>query len=80
MTALSPARLRWVKSDWNRTVAAGQKTFELGKPPRASLTTLTCEPIPISAAFHYAQIKFQAQRGGRAFDENDLWIVATAYP
>lgn len=39
---------------------------------------LPCEPIPETAADHYARIKRQTQRKGTPLDENDLWIAATA--
>jgi tRNA(fMet)-specific endonuclease VapC len=37
-----------------------------------------CEPIPETAADHYARIKRETERKGVRLDENDLWIAATA--
>lgn len=37
-----------------------------------------CEPVPVTAGDHYAQIKTSRQKTGLTLDENDLWIAATA--
>lgn len=39
---------------------------------------VTCEPVPVSAAAHYARIKWARQQRGARMEENDLWIVAAA--
>ena len=42
------------------------------------LTSLEGEPVPVSAAEHYARIKRAREQAGTPMDENDLWIAATA--
>jgi predicted nucleic acid-binding protein len=38
----------------------------------------SCEPIPERAGDFYAAVKLARQQRGRALDENDLWVAATA--
>jgi predicted nucleic acid-binding protein len=42
------------------------------------LSKFPCEAVPAQAADIYADIKNMRQRNGRALDENDLWVAATA--
>ena len=40
---------------------------------------IPCDPIHETAGDHFAGIKLTRQRKGLTLDENDLWIVATAF-
>ena len=57
---------------------AGRKRDALHNQVRTILSTIPCEPVPITAAVIYATIKTQRQTAGRPMDANDLWIAATA--
>jgi predicted nucleic acid-binding protein len=39
---------------------------------------ISCREIPMAAANHYARLKQACKARGRALNENDLWIAATA--
>src|SRR4051812_116841 len=72
------------------TISLGEVLFGLAKMPQgarrqrieartaAAFATLVAEPVPTSAAQHYASIKAFRRSTGRTLDENDLWIAATA--
>ena len=71
-------------------IVRGEILYGLARLPqgrrRESLTmqtaplfdSVTCEPVPESAADAYAKIKRSREQQGLTLDENDLWIAATA--
>jgi predicted nucleic acid-binding protein len=56
----------------------GLKREALQDQVQTVLPTVSCEPVPVSAAAIYARIKTQRQGVSRSMDANDLWIAATA--
>lgn len=57
----------------------GRRRQELENQAAPLFAIIPCEPIPETAADHYAGIKLARQREGLTLDENDLWIAATAF-
>jgi len=56
----------------------GRKREALQEQVQTVLSTVSCEPVPVSAGAIYARIKTQRQGVGRPMDANDLWLAATA--
>ena len=56
----------------------GTRRDALSSKAIAALSGMPCEGVPPAAADHYGRLKAAAERRGIAFDENDLWIAATA--
>lgn len=56
----------------------GKKRRDLETKALNLFAAIPCEPVPESAADHYAHIKREVERKGTPLDENDLWIAATA--
>ncbi|MGD0949027.1 MAG: PIN domain-containing protein [Candidatus Binatia bacterium] len=56
----------------------GRRRESLAKQTASLFGTITCEPAPESAGDAYAKIKRSREQQGLPFDENDLWIAATA--
>lgn len=56
----------------------GRRQAELSAKADATFRAFPCEPVPVEAARHYAELKAACQRRGLPMDENDLWIAATA--
>ena len=57
---------------------AGRRRSELESAAARLLSAFRCEPIPETAAEHYASVKLSQQLRGLPMGENDLWIAATA--
>src|SRR5437763_729704 len=55
----------------------GKRREALEAKATTVFAAIPCEPIPVSAADHYARIKLTQQQQGLSLDENDLWIAAT---
>ena len=56
----------------------GKRRADLKAKADKLFASLPCEVIPEAAGDHYANVKFACQSKGLAFDENDLWLAATA--
>ena len=59
-------------------LAPGQRRQELETKAVALFARIPGEPMRESAGDHYANVKLARQKQGLAWDENDLWIAATA--
>jgi predicted nucleic acid-binding protein len=59
-------------------LAPGKNKDDLRIQVESLFQTATCEPIHISTAQRYSQIKCAMEKGGLALGENDLWIAACA--
>lgn len=57
---------------------SGKRRDDLEQKAQQILAILPCEPVPTSAAEHYATVKLARSSKGLSLDENDLWIVAVA--
>ena len=55
-----------------------RRRAELEAEGRQFLAAIVCEPVPERAADYYAAVKLAHQQRGLAWDENDLWVAATA--
>jgi len=62
----------------NERLPAGQRKQSLERKATRFSSDCPCEPVPATAADHYARIKTRLQQAGLPLDENDLWIAATA--
>ena len=58
-------------------LAQGRRRAALDAKARKLFSSLPCEPIPMVAGDHYANVKLAQQRRGLSLDENDLWLAAT---
>ena len=56
----------------------GKKQTDLEARARAILTAMLIEPITESIAQAYGRLKASLEGRGLNFDDNDLWIAATA--
>ncbi len=56
----------------------GRRHDELQRKATRLFETVQCDPVPVAAADHYADLKVSRERAGLVLDENDLWIAATA--
>lgn len=56
----------------------GRRRENLTKQAEPLFATIACEAVPESAGDAYAKIKRMREQQGLAFDENDLWLAATA--
>lgn len=61
-----------------RRLPVSRRRMALETKSAGVLKDCRCEPVPATAAEHYASIKSELQRVGLPLDENDLWIAATA--
>ncbi len=57
---------------------AGRRRSDLEEAARVAFVRIPCVPTSCLAADVYASVKLARQLSGRAMDENDLWIAATA--
>jgi predicted nucleic acid-binding protein len=57
---------------------SGRRRDALEQVAMPVLNSFNSVAVPSEAAEHYANIKLECQRAGKALDENDLWIAATA--
>ena len=60
-----------------RRLAQGRRRSEFESKAQKLFSELPCEPIPLGAGDHYADVKLSQQQRGLSLDENDLWIAAT---
>lgn len=56
----------------------GRGRTELDRQAEALFRVIPCEPVPVSAAAIYANVKLEQERRGLSLDENDLWIASIA--
>ena len=56
----------------------GRRRNDLEDAATVVFGRISCVPTPCMAAEIYASVKLAGQQRGRAMDENDLWIAATA--
>lgn len=57
---------------------AGRRRSDLEDAARVAFVRIPCVPTSCLAGDIYASVKPARQHSGRAMDENDLWIAATA--
>lgn len=56
----------------------GKRRSDLEAEAMRLFAQMPCLSVPEAAGDRYAHIKREAERKGTPFDENDLWIAATA--
>ncbi|HEY2589676.1 MAG TPA: PIN domain-containing protein, partial [Tepidisphaeraceae bacterium] len=59
-------------------LAPGRRRTDLEQKAQQIFAVLACEPVPPTAAEHYATVKLTRGSKGLSLDENDLWIAAVA--
>jgi tRNA(fMet)-specific endonuclease VapC len=58
--------------------AQGRRRWELEAKASQIFFSLPSEPIPASSGDFYSHVKLEQQKRGLSFDENDLWMAASA--
>jgi len=56
----------------------GRRRHDLDARAAKVFAVVPCESVPAAAGDEYARIKVARKKQGLAFDENDVWIAATA--
>ncbi len=59
-------------------LAVGRRRTQLAEAAEKLFAVILCEPVPETAADHYAALKRRCEMAGTAMEDNDLWIAATA--